>query len=227
MRNYEDCGDKVPGARDTAAARQPWYQRSRHQRIVSRRSPISTMLLIISCCASLWVAPIGAATAANKLPAVDAALAAQAGDQARKTWNPDAELVQISVTATGDGAADGSLSSTPVIFFFRAGSAAYRLTLNRYGEMLGARAPLPRDAQESIPITFISLKDALALAHGKGFSQTGNLHPVLQSFSSTDGVRKIGWLFAAPGDSMEKQIFVTADGHQAGSVKRILGTLRQ
>jgi hypothetical protein len=166
------------------------------------------------------------ALAATQLPAVDAALAAQAGDQARKNWNVNAELVQIAVTATADGAADTTLSSTPVIFFFRAGTAAYRMTLSRYGEMLGAPAPLPRDANEPIPVTFIGLKDALRLARSKGFSQTGNLHPVLQSFSSTDGLRKIGWLFAAPGDPLDKQIFVTADGHQAGSVKRILGTLR-
>jgi hypothetical protein len=170
---------------------------------------------------------IRSAAAATPLPAVDAALAAKAGDQVRKNWNADAELVQVAVTAKADGTADPILSSTPVIFVFRAGPVAYRLTLNRYGEMLGAPAPMPRDANEAIPVTFISLKDALTLARSKGFSQTVNLHPVLQSFSSTDGLRKIGWLFAAPGDPLDKQIFVTADGHQAGSVKRILGTLRQ
>jgi hypothetical protein len=172
-------------------------------------------------------APLSAARAAAKLPELDAALAAQVSDQARKDWNPDAVLVQISVTATGDGAADGTLSSTPVSFIFRAGSKAYQMTMSRYGEFLGAQAPVPRDAQEAIPVTFISLKNALTLARAKGFTQAGNLHPVLQSFISTDGLRKIGWLFAAPGDPIEKQIFVTADGHQAGSVKRILGTLRQ
>lgn len=198
--------------------------------MLGRWGYLTAALLLLACVCGIslttaaFMRPV---RAAEKLPAIDAALAAQVSDQARKDWNPDAELVQISVTATGDGAADGTLSSTPVIFVFRAGGKAYQMTVSRYGEILGAQAPVPRDAEEAIPVTFIGLKAALTLARAKGFTQTGNLHPVLQSFVSTDGLRKIGWLFATPGDPVDKQIFVTADGHQAGSVKRILGTLRQ
>jgi hypothetical protein len=169
---------------------------------------------------------ISEAQAATALPAIDAALAAQASDQAHKDWNPDADLIQITATTTKDGVPDGSVS-TPVTFFFRAGSAGYQMTLSRYGDMMGALAPLPPQATEALPIQFVSLKDALALARAQGFSQTDDLHPVLQSFVSTDGLRRTGWLFAVPGDPLDKQIFVGAEGHQAGSVQRLFGSLRQ
>lgn len=176
---------------------------------------------------NLFPRAIATAAASTTLPAIDAALAAQASDQAHKDWNPDAELIQISATTTSDGVADGSQTSTPISFFFRADGKGYQMTLSRYGDMLGAPAPLPPQAVEALPIQFISLKDALALARAKGFSQTGALHPVLQSFSSTDGLRRIGWLFANPGDPLDKQIFVGAEGHQVGSVQQLFGSLRQ
>jgi len=165
--------------------------------------------------------------AATQLPAVDAAHAAQVSDQVRRNWSPDAELIQITATTTPDGRPDGTISSTPVTFFFRANGKGYQMTLSREGNMLGAPAILPPNAIEPLPIVFIALKDALALARAKGFSQTVDLHPVLQSFASTDGLRKIGWLFAAPGESWDKQIFVTADGHQVGTVQTLFGSLRQ
>jgi len=175
---------------------------------------------------SLLPALISSAAAATTLPAIDAGLAARASDQAHKDWNPDAELIQITATTTKDGAPDDSVS-TPITFFFRAGSTGYQMTFSHYGDMLGVQALLPSQAIEALPIQFISLKDALALARAKGFSQTGPLHPVLQSFVSTDGQRRIGWLFAAPGDPLDKQIFVGADGHQVDSVQRLFGSLRQ
>ncbi|HVJ40136.1 MAG TPA: hypothetical protein VM639_01515 [Dongiaceae bacterium] len=169
---------------------------------------------------------ISQAEAATSLPAIDAALAAQMSDKAHKDWNPDAELIQIIATTTDDGTADASVS-VPVSFFFRVDGKGYQITLSRYGEILGAPAPLPPTAVEAVPVQFISLKDALALARAKGFSQTGPLHPVLQSLTSTDGLQKIGWLFAAPGDPLTKQIFVSAEGHQIGSVQQLFGSVRQ
>jgi len=166
------------------------------------------------------------AEAADNLPPIDAALAAQVSDKAHKDWNPDAELIEITATTTADGAADTTVS-IPVSFFFRADGKGYQLTLSRYGTILGARAPLPPTATAALPVQFISLKDALALARAKGFSQTGPLHPVLQSLTSTDGLQRIGWLFATPGDPLSKQIFVSAEGHQVGSVQQLFGSLRQ
>lgn len=170
-----------------------------------------------------WVAR---AEAADNLPPIDAALAAQVSDKAHKDWNPDAELIQIAAATTADGAADATVS-IPVSFFFRADGKGYQMTLSRYGTILGARAPLPPTATAALPVQFISLKDALALARAKGFSQTGALHPVLQSLTSTDGLQRIGWLFATPGDPLSKQIFVSAEGHQVGSVQQLFGSLRQ
>ena len=190
-----------------------------------RLKPVFRLLAAFACLA-LIPATIPGASAATTLPAVDAALAAQASDQAHKDWNQDAELVQITATTTTDGVTDMS-HPIPVTFFFRVGDEGYQMTLSRDGEMLGAQAPLPPQAIEALPIQFISLKDALALARAKGFSQTGTLHPVLQSFASTDGLRRIGWLFAAPGDPPEKQIFIGAEGHLAGSVLSLFGSLRQ
>ena len=193
------------------------------RRVFGRVSGIAGLIFLMGSSHAL-LAP---ARAATQLPAVDAALAAQASDQVQKNWSPDAELIQITVTATKEGHPDGTISSTPVTFFFRANGKGYLLTLSREGSMLGAPAPLPPNAIEPLPIAFIALKDALALARTKGFSQTIDLHPVLQSFVSTDGLRKIGWLFAAPGEPLDKQIFVTADGHQVGTVQRLFGSLRQ
>lgn len=167
------------------------------------------------------------AAAAAALPAIDAALAARVSDQVHKDWNADAELIQIRATTTGDGAADGSAASTPVSFLFRANGRGYQVTISSYGSFVGAPAVLPRTTIAAVPIDFISLKDALALARAKGFSQTGDLHPVLQSQTSTDGLQKIGWLFGEPGDPLNKQIFVGADGHQVGSVQQLFGSLRQ
>jgi hypothetical protein len=173
-------------------------------------------------------APVGtAASAATKLPEIDAALAAQVSDQAHREWSPDAELIQITATTTADGTADGSQSRTPISFFFRANGKGYQMTVSSYGAIVGSVAILPRTANIALPIQFISLKDALALARAKGFSQTGDLHPVLQSQTSPDGLQRIGWLFATPGDPTSKQIFVSAEGHQVGSVQQLFGSLRQ
>jgi len=173
-------------------------------------------------------APAGtAALAATKLPEIDAALAAQVSDQVRRDWSPDVELMQITATTTGDGSADGSQSRTPISFLFRANGRGYQMTVSNYGTFVGAPAILPRSANATLPIQFISLKDALALARAKGFSQTGSLHPVMQSQTSPDGLQRIGWLFAAPGDPTSKQIFVSAEGHQVGSVQQLFGSLRQ
>lgn len=167
------------------------------------------------------------AVAATKLPEIDAALAAQVSDQVRRDWNPDAELIQISATTTDDGNADGGQSRTPISLLFRANGKGYQMTVSSYGSFVGAPAILPRSANAALPIQFISLKDALALARAKGFSQTGPLHPVMQSQTSLDGLQRIGWLFAAPGDPTSKQIFVSAEGHQVGSVQQLFGSLRQ
>jgi hypothetical protein len=192
-------------------------------RFVCRLLPAFALLLLFFP-AAIFSSTVEAAT---KLPAIDAALAAQASDHARQDWTPDAELIQIAVTTTTDGTPDDATTSTPISFFFRANNQGYQMTLNRYGDMLGALAPLPPQATEAIPIQFIRLKDALALARAHGFSQTGVLHPVMQSFVSTDGLRRTGWLFAAAGDPPDKQIFVGAEGHLVGSVERLFGKLRQ
>jgi DNA-binding transcriptional regulator YdaS (Cro superfamily) len=190
--------------------------------------PIIPALIVVAIAMPVLYWPLGTtAMAATKLPAIDAALAAQVSDQVHRDWNPDAELIQISATTTVDGSADASQSRTPISFLFRANGRGYQMTISDYGAFVGSPAILPRTANAALPIQFISLKDALGLARAKGFSQTGSLHPVIQSQTSLDGLQRIGWLFAADGDPTSKQIFVSAEGHQVGSVQQLFGSLRQ